>query len=1197
MSSVLAVVSKAVFEKQAKGLAPGSVWRTDRYASRNPNLEPLASGGDLYLVTVRPGDVLWLVAILRDPKADADGWKSDPNTTPIADITKLLPRFRFSTGKGVKADKGKLGMSLQTPRQLTDGDEKLLGGTPRAPPRTARPTGMASAAATTPGSARRARASTPASTPAPPGEPRLAITETVRKWLAPAKLKRPGRLVRANRPKHVLKRIDDALARADSELAPLAAKIRAWLADDDGRFTAAHDDETQVAASNLLRHFVHGLGFYTPDLAGNWARALGVEHAARLLLHDPLVDLASTRAMADERLVRATDDGGRAYRVQSALTTLIPYARDGAPEELARLKRELEPLVVALPPVAHVALARLVRDQETIDEIARRAAADAAYLEKFDRDSDAVRALIAESHDADAVEKILQTFKYVHFSTASSLAHALEHLPTTMMKRAMLALLPKTEKSSTPGDYKAYAQVLACIDDADVADYLACHAHAKPVQPVALEYFTLHPHHVGALDAASKQRGKAGAAATTILEAVRRHAPAGARSVAAAVATASAADVPAALREPQWKKKNAGNELVLDLPIPIEPVTQLEPDRYVGWVQGPLWTRFRNVASLKAHLESGYYPKIRNEYLEGLLADLGPEAAPVVIEAAAREPALNVGFFTHVLSPRGAVALASLLARTKEAPEVRAFLIEHADLAAKGLVPAAVGKDTKLRRAGRAGIAVVADAGKVGAVAAVARSLGIDPKLLEPDDALPAPGKMPPFARASALPAPVLAKSGAALPEAAVANLLAVLSVLPKDHGHAVVSEIKAACTQDSLDTFVWALVSDYVLTGGHARHDWALFAAGHLGSDEVARKIDTAARKWVQVSVALMQKSLDVLALIGTDVALSLLYERGLAAKFADTQQRARQILEQVAAQRGVEYAELEDILVPELGLDLGPIVLDYGARTFEVKLDEQLAAHVIVDGERKAAPPKPVKSDDREKAKAAAARFATLAEDLSHVARTQILRLERAMREARAWEREAWLREVVRHPLLHHLAPRIVWRVDGELVRVAEDGTFANEDDVTVSIDGATEVRIAHALDQDPDKWAKMARVFDDYEILQPFAQLGRETFRPKGAKYTDAVGRKVPWAAVDELLTGRGWIRTPPDGGTVKTLAFPLDRFGAAGASARLGITPGLTIGAIKARPEQTVGELELRDVTFGDLDPRVASELVRDAATLG
>ena len=45
----------------------------DRYVSANKGLEPLADGGRLYLVTVRPpNEALWLVAVLEQPKFDGD---------------------------------------------------------------------------------------------------------------------------------------------------------------------------------------------------------------------------------------------------------------------------------------------------------------------------------------------------------------------------------------------------------------------------------------------------------------------------------------------------------------------------------------------------------------------------------------------------------------------------------------------------------------------------------------------------------------------------------------------------------------------------------------------------------------------------------------------------------------------------------------------------------------------------------------------------------------------------------------------------------------------------------------------------------------------------------------------------------------------------------------------------------------------
>src|SRR5690242_5258284 len=106
MASVLAVVSKAVFEKQARiagrGIRLGEVWPVDRYVSRNPGLRTLAEGGDLWLVSVRPPDErLWLVAVLRAPTDDGTQWVAAPNLAPVADITGLLPTLRFTSGTGV----------------------------------------------------------------------------------------------------------------------------------------------------------------------------------------------------------------------------------------------------------------------------------------------------------------------------------------------------------------------------------------------------------------------------------------------------------------------------------------------------------------------------------------------------------------------------------------------------------------------------------------------------------------------------------------------------------------------------------------------------------------------------------------------------------------------------------------------------------------------------------------------------------------------------------------------------------------------------------------------------------------------------------------------------------------------------------------------------------------------------------------
>ena len=78
MPDILAIVSKAIFEKDArvggKPLALGGVWPVDRYNSTNKALDRLEDGGRIFLVTVRPpNEELWFVGVVDSPERSADG--------------------------------------------------------------------------------------------------------------------------------------------------------------------------------------------------------------------------------------------------------------------------------------------------------------------------------------------------------------------------------------------------------------------------------------------------------------------------------------------------------------------------------------------------------------------------------------------------------------------------------------------------------------------------------------------------------------------------------------------------------------------------------------------------------------------------------------------------------------------------------------------------------------------------------------------------------------------------------------------------------------------------------------------------------------------------------------------------------------------------------------------------------------------
>ncbi|MFO0555924.1 MAG: hypothetical protein U0271_46530 [Polyangiaceae bacterium] len=131
MADVMAIVSKAVFDKDARVAGRpallGDVWPVDRYKSTNKAFESLGADGRIFLVTVRPPDEhLWLVGVVSGCKLTDGSYVGAPNRAPVTDITSLRKAIKFESGKGMSQDKGALGMSLQTPRAMAPADAQAI---------------------------------------------------------------------------------------------------------------------------------------------------------------------------------------------------------------------------------------------------------------------------------------------------------------------------------------------------------------------------------------------------------------------------------------------------------------------------------------------------------------------------------------------------------------------------------------------------------------------------------------------------------------------------------------------------------------------------------------------------------------------------------------------------------------------------------------------------------------------------------------------------------------------------------------------------------------------------------------------------------------------------------------------------------------------------------------------------------------
>jgi hypothetical protein len=390
------------------------------------------------------------------------------------------------------------------------------------------------------------------------------------------------------------------------------------------------------------------------------------------------------------------------------------------------------------------------------------------------------------------------------------------------------------------------------------------------------------------------------------------------------------------------------------------------------------------------------------------------------------------------------------------------------------------------------------------------------------------------------------------------------------------------------------------------------------LGGDEGARLLAGRIRDWVSGGDRKRALAgLDLLAAMGSDVALMHLQLLGQKVKRSWLQKRAQQTLVELADRRGLSTEDLADRLVPDLGLDAeGTLVLDFGPRRFRVGFDDVLRPCVFDGaGKRLGDLPKPGQSDDPVSARAAADRWKALKRDARTLIAQQIGRLERSMAGRRRLAQEPFRRFVVEHPLMRHLARRLIWGAFGEghdllgTFRIAEDGSFADVNDDACVPGAEASIGLVHALELAPELSARWGQVLGDYEIIQPFRQLGREAYPMREEERTST---RLERAAGITVLTGRvlglearGWQRgAPEDHGEIRWFARPIDT-GGSQLEARLPLQPGISIFQPMMHPQQTLGPVQVvarpsRDtedvLPLGDLDPVVFSELVRDLESL-
>jgi len=654
---------------------------------------------------------------------------------------------------------------------------------------------------------------------------------------------------------------------------------------------------------------------------------------------------------------------------------------------------------------------------------------------------------------------------------------------------------------------------------------------------------------------------------------------------------ARADELPAVLADPPWlrkKKRTKGLPAMLEVPLPaahavLSPAEAVSaervraaidnaaayPELHLQWTES-MWRHRSKWAgvllrgdatareqALRRMQEAPFHGEAALQLVLALAMEL-PESAGRILLGLRRHSPDVVAPLVVLASPDVAAFMLDALGKRSHRSVAFDWLRRHPAYAARFCLPLLVSKKAAARRKAEDALHILVQHGHSDTLRAAAASAGpaavqVLDSVLDRDPLLVLP-KRPPktvaFLQAGALPRPRLKGRQTVVPIEAVTPLVACLAIHSAEQPYAGIAQLADTLDTESLARLSWSLFEQWLAAGAPAKDSWALSQLGTFGDDDVAHRLAPMVRRWPGESQHKRAVAgLDVLLQIGTDVALMHLDGVAQKVRYKGIKEAARQRISALATKLGLSREQLADRLVPTLGLDQsGTLPLDYGPRQFTVSFDEALKPVVRdADGKKRRSLPKPGKRDDAEKAVPAEARFKALKKAVRTLSSQQVHRLKQAFLHRRTWAAADFQRFLVDHPLLVHLVRRLVWATFDEddvvhTFRVAEDRTFATVDDDPFTLPEGAQVGLFHPVYASADHTAAWVELFADYELLQPFEQLGRPanrlTAQEAGAlevnRHTDVaveIGRLMG-------LRSQGWeYGEAMDAGVAHWLALPL------------------------------------------------------------
>ena len=345
---------------------------------------------------------------------------------------------------------------------------------------------------------------------------------------------------------------------------------------------------------------------------------------------------------------------------------------------------------------------------------------------------------------------------------------------------------------------------------------------------------------------------------------------------------------------------------------------------------------------------------------------------------------------------------------------------------------------------------------------------------------------------------------------------------------------IAANLNQKDLEEFSADIFARWYDDGAQTKFKSALYFCAIHGGQKMVDTLIRNIKEWSEaMRSAIAAETVFALALNGSNEAL--MNVDNMSRKFKNKRVRAAAVEAMAAAADtlGITSEELADRIVPDLGFDRNLCrVFDYGKRQFNVYLKPSLEMEVFSGDKQIKTLPKPGTTDDKEIAEAAFNEFKEVKKQLKNVVAAQRSRLEYVLMCDRKWTSENWEKLFVGNAVMHCFAVGLIWGIyeNGSLkdtFRYMDDGSFTTADGDEFTLPNDAQIGLVHPLELTEEQIAVWKEQLSDYELTQPFDQLGRMVFRPEDkelpcnslTRFEDTTVNSV---AMINKMTKNGWYK---------------------------------------------------------------------------